>query len=99
MTNAFQQRSRDAKRCYRGGKSGHTTFECGEVGELEKQGIVRRDQTGRYVMADGSIIRRTSFDEPLVEAAKRAQPAQVNYVAIGSDEKTMLGFESDTCLP
>ena len=95
-SNAFQQPPRDAKRCYGCGKSGHTTFECGEMGELEKQGIVRRDQTGRYVMADGSIIRRTAFDEPLVEAAKRAQPAQVNYVALGPDEKTILGFESDT---
>lgn len=84
-SNAFQQPTiSDERRCFGCGGSGHTMFFCAKMSELVTQGIITKDGMGKYVMADGSFIRKASYDEPLVEAIERLRPVQANYIAISS---------------
>ena len=81
--NAFQQTQPPVpseRKCFGCGKLGHTIYSCAELSALVTQGVVVRGPTGRVIMADGTPIRKISYDEPLIAAIERMRPAQSNYV-------------------
>ena len=86
--NVFQSQppTLSERKCFGCGEFGHTTFSCEKMGDLANKGIVARDNSGRYIMANGSFIRRLTPDETLVDAVERLRPPQANYIAILSSD-------------
>ena len=93
--NVFQSTppQHSEKRCYGCGGFGHSTFFCEKMSNLTSQGIVTKDSSGRYTMANGTFIRRLSPDETLVDAVERLRPPQANYISIIEHEECSEGEE------
>lgn len=85
-SNAFQQPplNPEERRCFGCGGTGHTMFFCSKISDLVTKGIITKDNTGKYIMADGTFIRRTTFDEPLIAAVERLRPIQTHYISASS---------------
>jgi hypothetical protein len=64
--------------CFGCGKTGHRVNDCEEIRKLEGNGVIRRDENGRYVLTDGGRIHR-AMGEPIASAVERMLP-KVNYV-------------------
>ncbi|KAF9455302.1 hypothetical protein BDZ94DRAFT_1327646 [Collybia nuda] len=56
--------------CYGCGETGHGLRDCQPLQELIKSGVLVRDQTGRIVYRDGTIVRRER-GETIIQAASR----------------------------
>lgn len=82
--NAFQTAPQpfEERKCFGCGGVGHTMFFCPELRELLNKGVVTKDAAGKYIMADGTFIRRMVYDEPLTTAIERLRPVQSNYIAV-----------------
>ncbi|KIP02205.1 hypothetical protein PHLGIDRAFT_79469, partial [Phlebiopsis gigantea 11061_1 CR5-6] len=59
-----------SQRCFGCGGQGHGMRMCTQLQELASQGIIIRDNQGRYVMKNGDQIAKASFDEPLAQATR-----------------------------
>ncbi|KAK7692704.1 hypothetical protein QCA50_004337 [Cerrena zonata] len=94
--NAFQQAplNPEDRRCFGCGGTGHTMFFCSKISDLVTKGIITKDSTGKYIMADGTFIRRATFDEPLIAAIERLRPIQNHYISISPAR--VEDYESDS---
>lgn len=64
--------------CYGCGGTGHAMYMCPKMKDLMDQGIVKRDEAGRYVMHDGTRIWRKGPDESIASAALKQAPGQAH---------------------
>ncbi|KAK7685266.1 hypothetical protein QCA50_011629 [Cerrena zonata] len=94
--NAFQQAplNPEDRRCFGCGGTGHTMFFCSKISDLVTKGIITKDSTGKYIMADGTFIQRATFDEPLIAAIERLRPIQNHYISISPAR--VEDYESDS---
>jgi hypothetical protein len=82
-----------ASGCFGCGKAGHRVNECEEIRKLEGNGVIRRDENGRYVLTDGGRIHR-AMGEPIAAAVQKMFP-KVNY--IGTEDRALaMVAESET---
>lgn len=88
------------RNCYGCGSADHNMYACPQLNDLLKQGVIKRDNQGRYVMGDGSRIFRTSPEEFLATAAIRQRPAQTHYIGVSSETEEEDEFnEVYPCIP
>lgn len=99
-SNEFAQRP--PMRCYGCGETGHGLFRCEQINELLKSGVLAKDQMGRIVRGDGTILRRITPDEPFISVIERdriSQAPQTNLVTFQDLDQSFLvdnrGYESD----
>ena len=70
-------------KCYGCGEQGHSLNFCPKIKELILNGIIKRDENNKYVMADGSFIQR-GRDEPIATAVQRHRSTvQANFISFG----------------
>ena len=87
---------REDRHCFGCGNNDHSMTMCQPLQDLVKKGVIKRGPDGRYVYANGDMIFRT-FDEPIVHAVERAQPAaarssQSNYISVSDEENDQQGY-------
>ena len=82
----FGRRPYDPQRqpCWGCGETGHGTYSCPRMYDLEQKQIVKKIGRGRWAMSDGSPIFRSYPDEPLASAVARQQSPQANYITLHS---------------
>ena len=72
-------------KCFGCGEFGHSMNRCPQIQQLVAQGVLTRDQAGKYVLKNGERITRQGLDEPLVKAVRRITGNQSNYISYNSD--------------
>lgn len=70
----FPRNSNSPITCYGCGKTGHGLRDCQSLQELINSGTLIRDQSGRVVYHDGTIVRREQ-GETIIQAANRQSNA------------------------
>ena len=78
-TNAFQQPGFTGRFCYGCGGNTHSIAACAIINDLVSKGIVKRDNIGKLIMADGSRIYRLN-GESFESAIKRLAPVQSHFI-------------------
>lgn len=83
MANTGPRRpARSFAGCFGCGDPNHSLGACPKILDLEKKKVIRMDERSkRWIMYDGTVIKRMSEEEPLVPAIARNMPAETNYVA------------------
>ena len=82
-------------------QKGHTMPRCASLADLANQGVIARNDSGKWIMKDGRVIFRNP-DESIVDAAKRlATPvistnlATIHVVSEESDEEEDIAFTAN----
>ncbi|KIP02100.1 hypothetical protein PHLGIDRAFT_16775 [Phlebiopsis gigantea 11061_1 CR5-6] len=78
---------REPRLCFGCGARGHGMGMCPQLQELVAQGVIIRDNQGRFAMKNGQPIRKISFDEPLVQAITRANGSSTHFVGVPSSDE------------
>lgn len=72
-------------KCYGCGEFGHSMNSCPQIQQLVTQGILTKDQTGKYVLKSGERITRQGLNEPLVKAVQRVTGNTSHYISFNSE--------------
>lgn len=72
----------EPRRCFGCGELGHNQFNCPELADLEKQGVIKRDQQGRVYLNNGDLVKRVDLNETIAQAVRRSANPTAHYVGI-----------------